>query len=60
MTENASWGGKGLFGLYFHITVYHKRKSEKEFKQGRNLEVGADAEPGRCAAYWLAPMACSV
>jgi hypothetical protein len=23
--QNASWGRKGLFGLYFHITV-HQRK----------------------------------
>ena len=39
-----TWGGKGLFGLHFHITVHHQRKSEQELKQGRDLETGADAE----------------
>jgi hypothetical protein len=40
----ASWGGKGLFGLHFHIAVHHQRKSGRELTQGRNLEAGADAE----------------
>ena len=42
--QKASWGGKGLFDLLFHITVHHRRKSGQELKQGRILEVGADAE----------------
>jgi hypothetical protein len=29
---------KGLFSLYFHITV--QRKSGQELKQGRNMELG--------------------
>ena len=36
--------GKGLFGLYFLITVYHQKKSGQELKEGRTLEAGADAE----------------
>ena len=37
-------GGKGLFGLYFLITVHHQRKSGQELKQGKNLEAGVDVE----------------
>ena len=39
----ATWGEKGLFGLHFHITIYHQR-NQARLEQGRNLEVGADAE----------------
>jgi len=42
--QEASWGGKGLFSLHFHIAVHHHRKSGQEFTQGRNSEAGADAE----------------
>lgn len=31
------------FSLHFNITAHHQRKSWQELKQGRNLEVGADA-----------------
>jgi hypothetical protein len=48
----ASWEGKGLFGLCFHIADHHQRKSGQELTQGRNLEAGA--ETWRGAAYWLA------
>jgi hypothetical protein len=50
----ASWGGKGLFSLYFHIHINHQRKSGQELKQGRNLEAGANAEAMEGAAYWFA------
>jgi hypothetical protein len=42
--QEASWGGKGLFSLHFHIAVEHQRKSGQELKWGKNLEAGADAE----------------
>jgi hypothetical protein len=48
-----SWGGKGLFNLYFHNAVHHQRKSGQELKQGRNLEAGADSEAME-ACYSLA------
>lgn len=35
--------GKILFGLYFHIVVYHLRNSGQELKQSRNLETGVDS-----------------
>lgn len=35
---------KGLFGLCFYIAVHHQRKLGWEFKQDRNLKVGADAD----------------
>jgi hypothetical protein len=43
MTEKASWGGKGLFGLHFHI-ILHYQRTRQELTQGRNLEAGAGAE----------------
>jgi len=49
----ANWGGKGVFISNFHITVHHQRKSGQEFKQGRNLEAGADAEAMRGATGLL-------
>ena len=52
--QNQSWREKGLFGLLFHITVHHGRKSGQELKQGRHLEAGADAEAMEGAAYWIA------
>lgn len=42
--QKASWEGKGLFYLQFIITVHHGRKSGQEFKQGRDLEAGAEPE----------------
>jgi hypothetical protein len=39
--QEASWGGKGLFSLHFHIAVHHQRKSGLELK---GQEAGADAE----------------
>jgi hypothetical protein len=27
--QKVSWGGKGLFSLYFHIDVHQQRKSRK-------------------------------
>jgi hypothetical protein len=52
------------FGSHFHIAVHHQRKSGQEFKQGRNLEAGADAEAmkGCCfltCSIWLAQSAFS-
>ena len=45
LQSKASWGGKSLFGLYIHLTVYQwRKKSELELKQVRNLEAEADAE----------------
>ena len=52
--QKAIWGGKGLFGLYFHIAVHHWMNSGQELKQGKNLEADADAEVIEGTAYWLA------
>jgi hypothetical protein len=41
--HKASWRGKDLFGLHFHITL-HQRKSGHDLKHSRNLEAWADAE----------------
>lgn len=38
-------GRKRLFGLHFHIIVYHWRKFRQEHKQGMKVEEAAtDAE----------------
>jgi hypothetical protein len=55
--DQASWGGKDLFSLHFHITIHHQRKSGQESKQGRSLEAGAEAMKGCCllvCSPWLA------
>lgn len=44
MTKNKAGREKGLFDLYFHITVHHGSKSGQEFKQERNLESEPNAE----------------
>lgn len=38
--QEASWRGKDLFSLHFHIAVHHQRKSGLELTQGRNLDTG--------------------
>jgi len=58
--QEASWAGKGLFSLHFHMAVHHQRKSRQELTQGRNLEAEADAEAMEewCMADFL-PLTCS-
>ena len=48
--QKASWGGKGLFGLHFHVVADYWLKSGQELKQDRILEAGADAEAMEGAA----------
>jgi hypothetical protein len=50
--QEASWGGKGLLSLHFHIAVHHQRKSGLELKQVRKKEVMR--RPWRDVPYWLA------
>jgi hypothetical protein len=50
--QEASWGGKGLFSLHFHIAVHHQRKSGLEIKQVRKQELMQ--RPWRDVTYWLA------
>lgn len=50
----ARWGGKGWFGLHFHILVNHWKRSGQELKKSRNLEAGDDAGAMEGTAYWLA------
>lgn len=40
----ATWGGKDLLGLHFHITADHQRESGPGLKQERNQKAGADTE----------------
>jgi hypothetical protein len=48
-----TWGGKGLFCFYFHITVHHGKQS------GRNSRQELMQRPWRDAAHWLVLLACS-
>ena len=41
----------GRKGFIWHCSS--QKKSEQEFKQGRNLKAGADAETMRGVIYWL-------
>jgi hypothetical protein len=50
--QEASWGGKGLFSLHFHIAVHHQRKSGLELKQVRKQELMQ--RPWRDVTYWNA------
>jgi hypothetical protein len=50
--QEASWGGKGLFCLHFHIAVHHQRKSGLELKQVREQELMQ--RPWRDVIYWFA------
>ena len=50
--QEASWGGKDLFGLHFHTAVHHQRKSGLELKQVREQELMQ--RPWRDILYWLA------
>jgi hypothetical protein len=50
--QEASWGGKDLFRLLFHIAVHHQRKSELELKQVRKQELMQ--RPWRDVTYWIA------
>ena len=40
--QEASWGGKGLFSLHFHIAVHHQKKVRTGTQEGQ--EAGADTE----------------
>ena len=50
--QEASWGGKDLFSLHFHIAVHYQRKSGLELKQVRKQELMQ--KPWRDVPYWLA------
>lgn len=49
----ASWTGKGLLSVHFHIIAPHSRQSGQELEQGGSLEAGADAEVREEAPYCL-------
>jgi hypothetical protein len=53
--QEASWGGKVLFSLYFHTAVHHQRKSGLELKQVRKQELMQ--RTWRDVCYWLAFLA---
>ena len=55
--DHSNWEGKGL-----HFHLHHPRKSGQAFKQGRNLEVGANSEVmERCCLLAFSPwFVCSV
>jgi hypothetical protein len=50
--QEASWGGKGLFSLHFHVSGHHQRKSGLELKQVRKQKLMQ--RPWRDVPYWLA------
>jgi hypothetical protein len=50
--QKASWGGKNLFSLLFHVALHHQRKSGLELKQVRKQELMQ--RPWKDVPYWLA------
>lgn len=50
----ASWGGKSLSGLHFHIVAHRQRKPGQRLKCDRSQEAGADEETVEGHCYWLA------
>lgn len=50
--QKAGWGGKGVFGLCFQITVHLK---EVRTRTQNKQEPGAEADAGvrKGATYWL-------
>jgi hypothetical protein len=56
-TAKATQGGKGLFGLHFHITIHVWRKSGQKNSTG-TWRQELMQRPWRGAACWLAPLAC--
>jgi hypothetical protein len=40
--QEASWGGKGLFSLHFHIAIHQQKEIRTGIQAGQ--EAGADAE----------------
>jgi hypothetical protein len=58
--QEASWGGKGVFSLHFHIAVHHQKKSGLELKQVRRKGAEAEAMEGcylLACFHWLAQLA---
>jgi hypothetical protein len=60
--QEASWGGKDSFSLYFHIAVHHQWKSGQKLTQNSNLEARVEAEAmEECCLLacfpWLAQLA---
>jgi hypothetical protein len=48
-----------VFSLYFHIAVYHQKKSREEFKEGGNLEFRTEtgAMEGCCSLAFASRVA---
>jgi hypothetical protein len=55
--QEASWGGKDLFSLYFHTAVHHHSKSGLELKQVRKQELMQ--RPRWDVTFWIASPGCS-
>lgn len=55
--QKASWEGKGLLSLQFHITVHHQSKLGQELKQFKILKARADTEAmDKCCLLRLASL----
>jgi hypothetical protein len=52
--QKTIWGGKGLFGLHFHIVVHHLKESGGNSSRAGTWRQELRQKPWRGAAYWLA------
>ena len=55
--QDASWGGKGLFSLYFHIAVHHQRM--QDWNSSRSGSRSWCRGHGGMFLTGLLPLACS-
>jgi hypothetical protein len=51
--QEASWGEKDFFSLYFYIVVHHQRKSGQELRAG-TWRQELMQRPWRDVTYWIA------
>ena len=54
----AIWGGKGLLGLCFHLTVHHRRKSGRNSNREGTWKQELMQRPWRGAVTGLLLVAC--
>jgi hypothetical protein len=55
----ATWGGKGLFGLHFHMVVHHEGSQDRNSNKAGTWRQELMQRSWRSTSYWLGPLACS-
>ena len=53
--QKASWGGKGIVGLHFHIAVHCEGSQDRNSNRAGTWRQEMTQRPWKGAAYWHAP-----